>query len=51
MFKWIDMEMEIDPNCPYARLKNKKYHDGRRGRPKYVIQSAQLVFLRELHFS
>lgn len=48
--KWLDIEIGINPNCPYAGLKAEKYYDGSRGRPKYIIQSEQLIFLRDLRF-
>lgn len=50
LFRWLDIEMGINPDAPYIGLRVEKEHDGR-GRPKYVIRYDQLLFLRELRFT
>lgn len=49
--KWLDMEVGINPDRPYVGLQAEKHHCGGRGRPKYIIQPEQLVFLRDIRFT
>ena len=49
--RWCDLELGISLNCPSSMLRAEKQYTGGRGRPKYVINSEQLVFLRELRFT
>lgn len=49
--RWCDLEAGISVNSPSSILRAEKCYTGGRGRPKYVINSEQLVFLRELRFT
>ena len=49
--RWCDLEVGISLNSPSSMLRAEKHYTGGRGRPKYVINSEQLVYLRELRFT
>ena len=49
--RWYDLEAGISLNSPSSLLRAEKCYTGGCGRPKYVINSEQLVFLRELRFT
>ena len=49
--RWCDLEVGISLNSPSSILRAEKHYTGGHERPKYVINSKQVVFLRELCFT